>query len=112
MTKVQKRQRKHSKTFNELKRSKNTKRKSEAVEVVEGQKKIEVKDINHICNELSGGSTTKHLQDWIQYENYPPIALEQAEKVVLTLNLDGKVLVNGDKNKNSVHVERLITLKK
>src|SRR5437764_8054086 len=28
------------------------------------------------------------------------------------MNLNGKVLVNGDKNKNSVHVKGLITLKK
>ena len=112
MTKVQKRKRKHSKTFNELKRSKKTKRKSEAVEVVEDQKKIEVKDINHICNELSGSSTTKRLRDWIQHRNYPQIKLEQVKKVAGVLHLGGKVLVNGDKHKNLVHVKGLITLKK
>jgi Ulp1 family protease len=77
----------------------------------------------YLCHELSLKSpryngnviskkrfATKRLQDWIQYDKYPSMTLEQAEKLVVMLNLDSKVLVNGDKI--SVRGNDLITLKK
>ena len=79
----------------------------------------------YICHELSlkspryngnviskKRSATKRLQDWIQYDNnkYPSMTLEQAEKLVVMLNLGSEVLVNG--NKISVRGNDLITLKK
>ena len=67
----------------------------------------------YICHELSSTSpqhndnmiskkrsATERLLDWIQYDNYPQMTLEQANKV----------LVNGDKI--SVRGNDLITLKK
>jgi hypothetical protein len=53
-------------------------------------------------------SATRRLQDWIQYDKYPPLSLEQAEKLVM-LNSGSKVLVDGDKI--SVRGNDLVTLK-
>ena len=77
----------------------------------------------YICHELSlrsprynsnamskKRSATRRLQDWIQYDKYPPLSLKQAEKLVVMLNSGSKVLVVGDKI--SVRGNDLVTLKK
>lgn len=82
-----------------------------------------LKAYRYICHELSlksprynsnamnkKKSATKRLQNWIQYDKYPSLTLEQAEKLVIMLNSGSKVLVDGDKI--SMRGNDLVTLKK
>jgi hypothetical protein len=72
---------------------------------------LSLKSPRHSGNVISKKrSATKRLQDWIQYNKYPSMTLEQAEKLVVMLNSGSKVLVDGDKI--SVRGNDLITLKK
>ena len=75
----------------------------------------------YLCQELSlkslrhsvkskKRSATSRFQDWIQYDNYPSMTLEQTEKLVIMLNSGDNVLVYGDKI--LVRGNDLITLKK
>ncbi|CAG8489926.1 16023_t:CDS:1, partial [Funneliformis mosseae] len=96
----------------------------DAIKYIKEKNRKEDNLIAYICRELSlksprnfdkfstnkRKSAKKRLQDWVQYDAYPSLTLEQAEKLVVMLNTGSKVLVNGDKV--SVCGNDLVTLKK
>ncbi|CAI2174763.1 1477_t:CDS:1 [Funneliformis geosporum] len=96
----------------------------DAIKYIKENNKNDYNLIAYICRELSlksprnsdkfstykRKSAKKRLQDWIQYDAYPSMTLEQAEKLVVMLNAGSKVLVTGEKV--SVCGNDLVTLKK
>ena len=65
---IQKRKNRHNKTLKQFQRERRMKK-----QIRKQETNNEANKKNYLCNELSGSSTTKRLQDWIQHDKYPPI---------------------------------------